>query len=88
MIKNKKTKNRKTKRRASDNLRLLNSYARWSSFAFQMALVVVAAYLLGNEADKFYKRDDSLFTLIAVIIGVIAAMVMAVRSVNSLKNKK
>ncbi len=84
---NQHLKNPKKEKGKSDNSSgLLGSYAQWSGLAFQMAVLVIAGYFAGNKVDQWLKRIDTLYTLIGVVTGVIASMLLAVRMILK-KNK-
>jgi hypothetical protein len=72
---------RKRKGSHADGGNPLSHYARWSGLVFQMAAVVVIGYFVGSKADGWLQTEHSPWTLAEVISGVIAAMVLAIRSV-------
>ena len=57
----------------------LNDFARYSGMAFQMIAVILIATWGGTELDKLLKLHTPIFTIILSLIGVFAAIYLAVR---------
>jgi F0F1-type ATP synthase assembly protein I len=54
--------------------RLLRDYARYSNLAFQLIGIILAAFFIGWQIDKWVSIGFPLFTLIFSIIGIILSL--------------
>jgi hypothetical protein len=52
----------------------LNDYAKYSSLAFQMAIIILAGVVGGIKLDKWLKMDFPLFTVVLSFASVIFAL--------------
>ncbi len=59
----------------------LNSYARYSSLAIQMAVIITVGSLGGLELDKWVDNKFPYFTLSLSIISVALAVYFAIKDV-------
>ena len=57
----------------------LNAYARYSSIAFQMLVIILAGVFGGRELDRWLDIGFPLFTLIFTILGVVLAIYSVIR---------
>lgn len=57
----------------------LNAYARYSSIAFQMLVIILAGVFGGRELDKWLELDFPVFTLILTILAVILAIYFVIK---------
>jgi F0F1-type ATP synthase assembly protein I len=73
MKKNKKSENRKS------NQSNLNSYAKYSSIAFQMLAIILVGVFGGIQLDKVVPMEFPLFTVLFTILSVIFSMYYAIK---------
>ena len=57
----------------------LNSYARYSSIAFQMVVIMLAGVFGGRELDRWLELQFPVFTLILTILAVILAIYFVIK---------
>ena len=57
----------------------LNSYARYSSIAFQMLVIMLAGVFGGRELDRWLELQFPVFTLILTILAVILAIYFVIK---------
>lgn len=57
----------------------LNTYARYSSLAFQMIFIILAGVFGGIELDKWLDWRFPVFTVVLSILGVILAIYYAIK---------
>ncbi len=57
----------------------LNAYARYSTIAFQMLVIMLAGVFGGRELDKWVEWQFPVFTLILTILAVILAIYTVIK---------
>ena len=57
----------------------LNSYARYSSIAFQMLVIMLAGVFGGRELDRWLELQFPVFTLVLTILAVILAIYFVIK---------
>ena len=57
----------------------LSSYAKYSGLAFQMGGVIAIAVWGGTKLDKLVETNKPIFTIILSLLGVFAAIYIAVK---------
>lgn len=57
----------------------LSSYARYSSVAFQMLVIILAGVFGGRELDKWMELQFPVFTLVLTIIAVVLAIYTVIK---------
>jgi len=57
----------------------LNAYARYSSIAFQMLVIILAGVFGGRELDKWLEWDFPVFTLLFTILAVLLAIYTVIK---------
>jgi len=57
----------------------LNTYAKYSSLAFQMMFIILAGVFGGMELDKWLGWKFPVFTLVLSVLGVILAIYYAIK---------
>ena len=65
----------------------INSYAKFSSIAIQMAVIIAAGTYAGIKLDE-YLSYDNIFTIIISLSSVILAMYLAIKYVINFTKKK
>jgi hypothetical protein len=65
----------------------INSYAKFSSIALQMAAIIAGGTYAGIKLDE-YLSYDNLFTIIFSLSSVIIAMYLAIKDVINFTKKK
>jgi ATP synthase protein I len=73
MKKNKKSENRK------NHLSSLNSYAKYSSLAFQMLAIILVGVFGGIQLDKVVPMKFPLFTVLFTSLSVILSIYYAIK---------
>ncbi len=63
----------------------LNSYAKYSSVAFQMAAIILLGIFGGIQLDKLVKIEFPLFTVLFAILSVIFAIYFAIHDLLKMK---
>ncbi len=66
----------------------LHGYARWSGLAFQMVGLVLIGYFSGKKIDNLTENENSVYTLVCVVVAVIASMLLAIRSIQKSDNNQ
>jgi len=62
-----------------DNYNSLKFYAKYSSLAIQMIVIIVGAAFGGREIDKYVNWEFPVFTVSLTILSVIVAVIYAMR---------
>ncbi len=57
----------------------LNAYAKYSSIAFQMLVIILAGVFVGRELDKWIQLGFPVFTLFFSILAVILAIYYVIK---------
>ena len=57
----------------------LNSYAKYSGLAFQMGAVIAVAVWGGIKLDNLVENEKPIFTIIFSLLGVFAAIYVAIK---------
>lgn len=57
----------------------LKFYAKYSTLALQMIVIIVGGAFGGREIDKWLEWNFPVFTLVLTILGVAAALVIGLR---------
>ena len=57
----------------------LNHYARYSSIAFQMLLIILAGVFGGRELDRWLELQFPVFTLILTILAVVLSIYFVIK---------
>ena len=65
----------------------MNSYAKYSSIAIQMAAIIAGGTYAGIKLDEYLEKE-SLFTVIFSLSSVILSMYLAIKDVINYTNKK
>ena len=55
------------------------SYLKYSGMAFQMAAILIIGALAGKKLDAYYQTEKPYFTLLLVIIAIIAAFYLTLK---------
>lgn len=67
----------------------LNSYARFSSIAIQMFVIIGVGTFGGIKLDEYFQNKNDLFTITLSLLSVILSIIYVVRSiVSSSKDKE
>ncbi|MDR2835166.1 MAG: AtpZ/AtpI family protein [Bacteroidales bacterium] len=64
---------------------LLNKFAKYSSLAIEMGVIIGGCALLGNYIDKKFAFAKPYSTMILSLVGVISSLLLII---NQLKNDK
>jgi F0F1-type ATP synthase assembly protein I len=82
-MKQENKENRKSKSR-----KYLDSYARYSSIAFQMLAIILVGVFGGIKLDEWLKLNFPVFTIALTVLSVILAIYYSVKDfIKSDKNK-
>ena len=57
----------------------LNAYAKYSSIAFQMLVIILAGVFGGRELDKWVEWDFPVFTMALTILAVFLAIYTVIK---------
>ena len=57
----------------------LNAYAKYSSIAFQMLVIILAGVFGGRELDKWTQLGFPVFTLVFSILAVVLAIYYVIK---------
>lgn len=66
----------------------LNSYARFSSIAIQMFVIIGIGTFGGIKIDDYFQNKNDLFTIILSLLSVILSILYVVRSIISSSKDK
>jgi len=61
----------------------LNSYVRYSSLTFQMALIILVGTFFGDYLDKATKSGSSIYTIIISLSSIFLALYYVFKKVTS-----
>ncbi len=67
---------KKTNKKPKQNL---NFYAKYSSLAFQMIIIMLAGVFGGMKLDKLISLEFPVFTIVLTILSVFAALYFAIK---------
>ncbi|WP_230679941.1 AtpZ/AtpI family protein [Pontibacter rufus] len=67
------------KPKRDDNIK---PYLRYSGLAFQMIGVMVLAALAGMKLDDYFHTRNPWFTIVLLLVAVVASMVLVILSLN------
>ena len=59
----------------------LNSYAKYSSLGFQMAIIIGGGCYGGYKLDEHFKNTNSVFTIILSLLSIGLAMYVVIKDV-------
>lgn len=59
----------------------LNAYAKYSSIAIQMAIIITLGTLGGVKLDEYLELESQLFTLIFSLLSVVLAIYVAIKDI-------
>lgn len=59
--------------------RMLRDYARYSNLAFKLIAVILAAFFIGWQLDKWVNTGFPLFTLIFSVGGLVATIYLLIK---------
>ncbi|MGV8813350.1 MAG: AtpZ/AtpI family protein [Gelidibacter sp.] len=59
----------------------LNSYAKYSSIAFQMFAIIGIGSFIGVKIDEYYGNKNNLWTIILSLCSTILAVVFVIRRI-------
>jgi ATP synthase protein I len=61
----------------------LDNYVKYSSFAFQMAIIIFIFIFVGQKVDNLFKTPKPYFTAFFSVIGVFFSMYQIIKNVQS-----
>lgn len=78
-MENKPDKEQKPEQRRQQNIK---PYVKYSGMAFQMIGALVLAAFAGRWLDDYAGNDKPWFTIVLLLVAVIATMVLTILSIN------
>ena len=78
---NKEDQDQKTKGR-------LNTFAKFSGIAFQMAGIIFLGTFIGIKLDEKYPNENNLFTIIFSLLFILASLLLVIKQATNFSNKK
>ncbi len=57
----------------------LNSYAKYSSMGFQMAIIIGGGCYGGHKLDQYYQNKTPVFTIILSLVSIAVAMYIVLK---------
>lgn len=57
----------------------LNDYAKYTGIAFQMIVLILLGVFFGKKMDKWFNTDNSLFTAIFSLLGVVLSIYSVIK---------
>lgn len=64
-----------------------NSYLKYSSLGFQMAITIGLAAWGGNYLDEKYENEQPILTIILILLGIAIALYQVIREVSRLSKQ-
>lgn len=71
-----------------DKKKLLESYAKYSSIAFQMIAIILLGVFGGIKLDEWIKWEFPVFTVVLAVLSVILAIYYVTKDLIRNKNDK
>jgi len=68
-----------------NNKQIINKFARYTSLAFEMGIIIFAGAFVGNWLDKKYNLEKPYFTMILSLIAIFVSLFLIIKQ---LKNEK
>jgi len=65
----------------------LNKYVRFTSIAFQLGATIYLAVYIGNWLDTKFLMQKKIFTLVLILVGLIASIWSIVKQLNKINNE-
>lgn len=65
-----------------NNQKTTNAFVRYSGMAFQMIVVLLVAAYSGQWLDGHFQNKQPWFTLVLLLIGVVASMYLIIKTVT------
>lgn len=82
------TEDKETKIQKQNKDSRINSYARFSGIAFQMAAIIGLGSFGGVKLDEYYPNKYSVFTIICSLISIGIALYYVIKQVTGFSNKE
>jgi F0F1-type ATP synthase assembly protein I len=60
----------------------IKPYLRYSGLAFQMIGAMVIAAFVGMKLDDYFRTQNPWFTIVLLLVAVVASMVLVILSLN------
>jgi len=70
-----------------DRRKSLNTYARYSSIAFQMFVIIGIGAFIGVKLDEFFPNKHSLYTIIFSLVFVIFSIFFVIRRIIAISKE-
>ncbi len=67
--------------------KLLNKYIRFTSIGFQLGATIYFAAYVGKWLDNKYLMEKKVFTLIFILVGLIASIWSIVKQLEKINNE-
>ena len=66
----------------------LNTYARFSGIAIQMAAIIAIGTIIGVKLDKKFPNTHNLYTLVLSLSAVIASIIYVIRRIIAISKEE
>ena len=66
----------------------LNSYAKYSSLATQMAIIILAGVFFGDYLDKLYKIEVPIYTIIFSLLSIFLSLYYVIKKIINYNEEK
>lgn len=64
----------------------VNKFIRFSTIAFEMAIIIGGGTYIGVWLDEYYKMETPIFTIILSLFSVFASLYIVIKQVNNINN--
>lgn len=68
--------------RQENGRRMLRDYARYSNLAFKLIAVILAAFFIGRQFDRWIDTGLPLFALLFSTIGLVTTIYLLIKELN------
>lgn len=82
------TEHKETKIQKQNKDSRINSYAKFSGIAFQMAAIIGLGSFGGVKLDEYYPNKYSVFTIICSLVSIGIALYYVIKQVTGFSNKE
>lgn len=73
----------KNKRNLKETNKGFNKFVRFSSLAFEMAIIITCGTYAGVWVDDYFKFNTPIFTIVLSLLSIFASLYLVIKMVNN-----